>query len=294
MGDPSRGALSLDTFNPKRPGAPILSSFVFLDTTRDRANTSAMGCADRWHARHSPPDLVQPPAYPWGVAPSGPTFWDAKSKQREIETNDQFDFLLEAYWRGPDTRLDRLHEVRDWIACRLGFHAIDRHLLLTNFTESGDLDRSRLEELLHRTSAFSSAVEAHVHRLENFGSIELTAWMDGAEADLDKFLDKLRRCADTVENAPLIARWEVRRESVTLCLLFIHPPAHGSEVSPAARNTLDSARIPRASKLLSCGLFQKVRVLAQDGVNRQQQDVIDYRCLRCLLLVMCTYPKRLC
>ena len=51
-----------------------------------------------------------------------------------------------------------------------------------------------------------------------------------------------------------------------LCLLFIHPPAHGSEVSPAARNTLDSARIPRASKLLICGLFQKVRVLAQDGI----------------------------
>ena len=49
-----------------------------------------------------------------------------------------------------------------------------------------------------------------------------------------------------------------------LCLLFIHPPAHGSEVSPAARNTLDSARIPRASKLLICGLFQKGRVLAQD------------------------------
>ena len=52
-----------------------------------------------------------------------------------------------------------------------------------------------------------------------------------------------------------------------LCLLFIHPPAHGSEVGPAARNTLDSARIPRASKLLICGLFQKVRVLAQDGDN---------------------------
>ena len=50
-----------------------------------------------------------------------------------------------------------------------------------------------------------------------------------------------------------------------LCLLFIHPPAHGSEVGPAARNTLDSARIPRASKLLICGLFQKGRVLAQDG-----------------------------
>ena len=51
-----------------------------------------------------------------------------------------------------------------------------------------------------------------------------------------------------------------------LCLLFIHPPAHGSEVSPAARNTLDSARIPRASKLLICGLFLKGRVLAQDGI----------------------------
>ena len=72
-----------------------------------------------------------------------------------------------------------------------------------------------------------------------------------------------------------------------LCLLFIHPRApnliglqsagcafylfirqpHGSEVSSAARNTLDSARIPRASKLLICGLFQKGRVLAQDGVH---------------------------
>ena len=40
-----------------------------------------------------------------------------------------------------------------------------------------------------------------------------------------------------------------------------------SEVSPAARNTLDFARIPRVSKLLICGLFQKGRVLAQDGVH---------------------------
>ena len=39
------------------------------------------------------------------------------------------------------------------------------------------------------------------------------------------------------------------------------------ELFPAARNTLDSARIPRASKLLICGLFQKGRVLAQDGVE---------------------------
>ena len=48
--------------------------------------------------------------------------------------------------------------------------------------------------------------------------------------------------------------------------LFIRQ-SHGSEVSPAARNTLDSARIPRASKLLICGLFQKGRVLAQDAVR---------------------------
>ena len=33
------------------------------------------------------------------------------------------------------------------------------------------------------------------------------------------------------------------------------------------RNTLDSARIPRASKLLICGLFLKGRVLAQDAVR---------------------------
>ena len=60
-------------------------------------------------------------------------------------------------------------------------------------------------------------------------------------------------------------------ELKTLCLLFIHPPAHGSEVGPAARNTLDSARIPRASKLLICGLFQKGRVLAQDAIRRRAQ-----------------------
>ena len=47
--------------------------------------------------------------------------------------------------------------------------------------------------------------------------------------------------------------------------LFIRQPM-GSEVGPAARNTLDSARIPRASKLLICGLLQKGRVLAQDGI----------------------------
>ena len=49
------------------------------------------------------------------------------------------------------------------------------------------------------------------------------------------------------------------------------PAAQGSEASPAARNTLDSARIPRASKLLICGLFQKGRVLAQDGVVAKRE-----------------------
>ena len=41
-----------------------------------------------------------------------------------------------------------------------------------------------------------------------------------------------------------------------------------AEAPPAARNTLDSARIPRASILMICGLFQKGRVLAQDGGRR--------------------------
>ena len=76
-----------------------------------------------------------------------------------------------------------------------------------------------------------------------------------------------------------------------------------------ARNTLDSARIPRASKPLICGLFQKGRVLAQDGVRDIRfrcRNLLQHppdegcpvpsiyssacRCLRCLLLVMCTHP----
>ncbi len=55
--------------------------------------------------------------------------------------------------------------------------------------------------------------------------------------------------------------------------LFIRQP-HGSEVSPTARNTLDSARIPRASKLLICGLFQKGRLLAQDGIEAYPEFVL--------------------
>ena len=68
------------------------------------------------------------------------------------------------------------------------------------------------------------------------------------------------------------AVWSITWRSARTCAfyLFIRQP-HGSEVSPAARNTLDSARIPRASKLLICGLFQKGRVLAQDGVQSLRQ-----------------------
>ena len=61
-----------------------------------------------------------------------------------------------------------------------------------------------------------------------------------------------------------------RRADACAFYLFIRQP-HGSEVSPAARNTLDSARIPRASKLLICGLFQKGRVLAQDAVAKHRR-----------------------
>ena len=71
--------------------------------------------------------------------------------------------------------------------------------------------------------------------------------------------------ADHLREIPATVRFLSLEPLLGLCLLFIHPPAHGSEVSPAGRNTLDSARIPTASKLLICGLFQKGRVLAQDG-----------------------------
>ena len=58
--------------------------------------------------------------------------------------------------------------------------------------------------------------------------------------------------------------------------LFIRQ-LHGSEVSPAARNSLDSAPIPTASKLLICGLFQKGRVLAQDGVLMTEDSSFHWR-----------------
>ena len=71
--------------------------------------------------------------------------------------------------------------------------------------------------------------------------------------------------------------------------LFIRQP-HGSEVSPAARNSLDSAPIPTASKLLICGLFQKGRVLAQDGSTVPALDPtgIPYQQLKTRAAVFCT------
>ena len=88
-------------------------------------------------------------------------------------------------------------------------------------------------------------------------ALEYTAF--AARLDVDA-LEGILRVHEHDESLSLA---DLHRE---LCLLFIHPSAHGSEVSPAARNTLDSARIPRASKLLICSLFQKGRVLAQDEV----------------------------
>ena len=71
------------------------------------------------------------------------------------------------------------------------------------------------------------------------------------------------RCWHRGEPAyPMCTHWAgggALRPPSNPCAFYFHPPA------PAARNTLDSARIPRASKLLICGLFLKGRVLAQDG-----------------------------
>ena len=58
--------------------------------------------------------------------------------------------------------------------------------------------------------------------------------------------------------------------------LSLATAAQGSEDSPAARNTLDSARIPRASKLLICGLFQKGRVLAQDAIEESELQILEH------------------
>ncbi|MBN4048222.1 DUF4011 domain-containing protein [bacterium AH-315-O15] len=140
------------------------------------------------------------------------SYSDAKSKEKEIESNSQFEFLLETNWRGPNTQLDELYEARDWIDTRLGFRAVDRRLLLDMFTELDVLDRTRLEVLLRQTREFSSAVETHVRRLETFGPVKLKAWMGGAEAELNKFLWKLRQCAGTVGSVRSIARWEAQRE----------------------------------------------------------------------------------
>ena len=78
-------------------------------------------------------------------------------------------------------------------------------------------------------------------------------------------IDSLPWCI-TLDNSKRISRLRFgaknsRVNGINDLPVFMH------QGSPAARNTLDSARIPRASKLLICGLFQKGRVLAQDGVH---------------------------
>ena len=73
----------------------------------------------------------------------------------------------------------------------------------------------------------------------------------------------------------LISAFKARRELVPADELNRR---HRSEASPAARNTLDSARIPRASKLLICGLFQKGRVLAQDGIGVLMTEDFSFHC----------------
>ena len=94
-------------------------------------------------------------------------------------------------------------------------------------------------------------MKAHLLRQLN-ADVEYFTRSTGALTEDDSAfapVDGVFTAAQQVAHAAQTIEW--------LCLLFIHPPAHGSEVSLAARNTMDSARIPRASKLLICGLFQK-------------------------------------
>ena len=75
-------------------------------------------------------------------------------------------------------------------------------------------------------------------------------------------------------NCPLAVRVKLRSEPETpqevavvtpgVPYLFIRQP-HGSEVSPAVRNTLDSARIPRASKLLIVVYFKRAEFWHRTG-----------------------------
>ena len=77
-------------------------------------------------------------------------------------------------------------------------------------------------------------------------------------------IDWVPWCINTGKSLiPLTLRFLAQKRNLLIPLELSRVMHQGS---PAARNTLDSARIPRASKLLICGLFQKGRVLAQDGV----------------------------
>src|SRR5262249_51208543 len=138
-------------------------------------------------------------------------YCNAKVHQQEIETNFEFDFVLENHWRGPDTQLDKLRQVRDWISQTLASPGIDQTLLLSTFREPGVLDRSCVEALLRRGQDFSAAIDAHLRALENFGPVDVRSWIGGPEAPLEQFREKLKRCAATADMAPVIARFEALR-----------------------------------------------------------------------------------
>ena len=69
--------------------------------------------------------------------------------------------------------------------------------------------------------------------------------------------DIRRKLLAATVNSPFVAT-----ENCTLSGFLGRKPALRREVPSILR------RIPRASKLLICGLFQKGRVLAQDGFRR--------------------------
>ena len=121
--------------------------------------------------------------------------------------------------------------------------------------------------LQHRRATFDGVIALRVEgvSISSISRIEGIAWNTVARW-LEKAAQVCRRFNQT--RIASFAAEELQADEIRtfagnkktpswVCLLFIHPPAHGSEVSLAARNTLDSARIPRASKLLICGLFQK-------------------------------------
>ena len=138
----------------------------------------------------------------------------ARNLEHKVETNARFDVFMERYWRGPDTQLKALQGTQSWIAGRLDFNALDQRLLLAVFNDAGTIDRSRLGELIGHVRDFSSAIERQTATLGRFGTVDSSVWHGGADVDLDRFIEKLNQCTDTVRSVPLITRWESRRKEV--------------------------------------------------------------------------------